>query len=211
MKIFNIYSQKKRRGADGRVDAAVLLAIFCVLFSFAFAVGAQAQELRQGGATGYGEVFPLMVGQKVPEEFWTKEHLFYVNGDTVKKDLATYKGKWLIIDFWATWCAGCLSNFYKLEEIRAEFSQNMEVLLVNAQSTKDTFKKIERAYDLTIKNNLWKGELPSVIMDNYLINLFPHVGVPYYVWIGPKGTVYAQTRTPFVNADQISNILNLAS
>ncbi|MCY4780786.1 thioredoxin domain-containing protein [Sphingobacterium sp. UT-1RO-CII-1] len=36
---------------DGRRSAAVLLTIFCVLFSFASVVEAQAQEPRQGGAT----------------------------------------------------------------------------------------------------------------------------------------------------------------
>src|SRR5690606_13499964 len=41
-------------------------------------------------------VTSLRVGSKVPNEFWTKEHLFYVNGDTIRKTLEEHKGKMVV-------------------------------------------------------------------------------------------------------------------
>src|SRR5690606_32680986 len=53
---------------------------------------AWAQSAESRTAEGQTEIKPLKVGEKVPEEFWTREHLFYTNGDTVRKTLQEYRG-----------------------------------------------------------------------------------------------------------------------
>lgn len=45
-----------------------------------------------GAADGQREIIPLQIGDTVPQEFWTREHLFYINGDTVRKSLDGYRG-----------------------------------------------------------------------------------------------------------------------
>jgi len=41
-----------------------------------------------------------------------------------------FKGKFIIIDFWETWCSPCLQVFPSLDQLREEYPDNFEVLAV---------------------------------------------------------------------------------
>ena len=52
------------------------------------------------------------------------------DGTTVQ--LATYKGKVLLVDFWASWCIPCKASFPALDAIYREYQpRGVEVLAVN--------------------------------------------------------------------------------
>jgi cytochrome c biogenesis protein CcmG/thiol:disulfide interchange protein DsbE len=52
------------------------------------------------------------------------------DGSTV--ELAAYKGKVVIVDFWATWCPPCKTSFPALDSLYREYqSRGVEVLAVN--------------------------------------------------------------------------------
>src|SRR5690606_20339867 len=87
----------------------LLLSTIFILLNFCFisATHAQSQTHHSGGGAA-PVVKGLMVGQKVPEEFWTKEHLFFHNGDTLRQTLEEHRGKIVVLDFWYTGCSKCL-------------------------------------------------------------------------------------------------------
>src|SRR5690606_27086888 len=76
----------------------LLLSTIFVLLNFCFisATHAQSQTHHSGGGAA-PVVKRLMVGQKVPEEFWTKEHLFFHNGDTLRQTLEEHRGKIVVL------------------------------------------------------------------------------------------------------------------
>jgi thiol-disulfide isomerase/thioredoxin len=63
------------------------------------------------------------------------------DGTTVQ--LATYKGKVLVVDFWASWCIPCKTSFPALDAIYQEYQpRGLDVLAVNLDERRrdaDTF------------------------------------------------------------------------
>jgi thiol-disulfide isomerase/thioredoxin len=47
---------------------------------------------------------------------------------------ADLKGRIVLIDFWATWCAPCLTQIPELKRMRAKFADRFEVLAISVDS-----------------------------------------------------------------------------
>lgn len=181
--------------------------LFVLPFCFTLFVNAQAQPAQKRADAGQILTDPLLVGQKVPEDFWKKEHLMYIDGDTVRSTLEKYRGKPLLIDFWASWCSTCLNSFSKLDGLKQFFGDNFNILLVNGKYTGDTFPKIKKTYD-SLNKRRHEVSFPSVMDDEFLGQMFPHVGIPYVAWITRSGRLQSLTRSQFLIPEAIRNLLN---
>ncbi len=149
---------------------------------------------------------PLYVGDRLPETFWQQEHSVYANGQTTKQTLAQYKGKLLILDFWATWCGSCINKFNMLQQRQAKYGAALAVMLVNSSSTRDSPEKIKMLMEGK-KPPYQVFKLTSIINDEYLAALFPHGAVPHYVWVNKRGQIAALTNGELMNAAQLAHLL----
>ncbi|MCZ2085768.1 MAG: TlpA family protein disulfide reductase [Flavobacteriales bacterium] len=141
----------------------------------------------------------LKIGDKIPLQVW-KTPLQVVNSPQKTIDLSVNKDKLILLDFWATWCSGCLLSMPKMEELQKQFGDQINIQAVTYQD-RPTLEKF-----FLSKNGQRYNSIISVAGDKMLHDLFPHKGVPYIVWI-KDGKLLNMTDAEQVTEKSINEVL----
>lgn len=130
----------------------------------------------------YKEYRPLMKGQPAPLSVLKDpeggEHTF-----------AEFKGKWLVVDVWATWCSSCLKKMPLFLELAKSYSDRDDIvfitLSIDRSKAKERWKKALQKHQMTGLLNLIP-DLPhsSPFEDAYYVS-----GVPRYLIIDKEGNL----------------------
>lgn len=113
--------------------------------------------------------------------------------DSTKFELASLRGKYLIIDFWGTWCGPCMTGMPQMREYLNKYSDKLNILGVASES--DGGKRWRKA--IVDKNLAWyhvlsgKGDHDFVLQFN--VSAFPTKFI-----IDPEGKILAR----FVGEDE---------
>lgn len=124
-------------------------------------------------ATSVGNMFVDVAAQKT-------------DGTTPVK-LSDYvgKGKWVLADFWASWCGPCIGELPNLKAVYAQYKgQGVEVLGVNV------WDKLDKCQEAIVKHELpWESIFvgDASATDSYGIN-----GIPHLILFAPDGTIAAR-------------------
>jgi cytochrome c biogenesis protein CcmG/thiol:disulfide interchange protein DsbE len=93
--------------------------------------------LSKGGST-------IAVGDPAPDK-----QLSRLTGDG-SGDIADYRGHWVLVNFWASWCAPCRSEAPALESFQKQHSQQgFTVLGINLDDNTDDATAFVQRYGLT--------------------------------------------------------------
>ncbi|MEO5912530.1 MAG: redoxin domain-containing protein [Pelobium sp.] len=141
---------------------------------------------------------PLKIGDSLPD--LTLEQVSNYTGNTLK--LADLKGKLVILDFWATWCAPCVKLIPRLDSLQKVFKGQVQFITVAYESQADIAKFNAQLLKRGVTNNLLQ-----VNGDQVLSLLFPHTYLPHEVWITPEGKVLAFTDESDLNEMNIRKAL----
>ncbi|MCX2495204.1 TlpA disulfide reductase family protein [Pedobacter sp. PF22-3] len=130
-----------------------------------------------------GPVKALQVGDRVSDAFWTSPRNFIVDGKVVRKDMQQFRGKPLIIDFWATFCIPCIKGMPEQERLSKLFRGKLNIVSVTTDNEKlvSTFYSSER--------NPIGRDFTSIVDDKELNSFFLHNKIPHLVWIDNQGIV----------------------
>ncbi|SMD44797.1 Thioredoxin-like [Aquiflexum balticum DSM 16537] len=153
----------------------------------------------QTPATPVGAILPLSVGDKF--DYPVLEHALY--SESGRLDLAKYRGKLVILDFWATWCAGCVASFPKNNELLKTYKDRLALVAVTYEPKEKIVPYLEK---LKAKKG-WELSMDFVAANSSLAEIFPHQSLPHYVWIAPDGKVAAITVGSSVNGENIDKLL----
>lgn len=200
-------SEKKSSRRDLLIKTCCTITICSYLIS-----GSMPAVAQTAGSTtmirSADNIAPLRVGQYVPKDFWTKQHLYYIDGDTIRQDLSLYKGKLLVLDFWWSQCGSCIQQFKEKQLLFAKYPADAVIILVNPAITKDNFQVIKSQQN-KIASRTADGRLVSIIEDSYIASLFPTTSFPRYVWISPYGNVIAQSSGLLLNEGGLKSVMDV--
>jgi len=145
---------------------------------------AQQSELRVGDTFGY----PAL------------QHV--INGQDGALDLAQYRGKLLILDFWTHGCTSCIKGFPKLDTLQRQFGDRLQIIAVNREPREATERFLSKLPSIRLPS------FPMVTGDSLLHAQFPHAFVPHHVWVDTLGQVVYITNAQNTNSASIRDYLS---
>lgn len=124
----------------------------------------------------------VKVGQDAPL-FTTKT----VDGKQLK--LADYKGKFVLLDFWATWCGPCLGETPHLKAIFEKYGKREDFVLIGLSLDKDPAQPAAYAKE---NGCSWVDGFLGEWGKDEVTKLYGVRGIPSICLIGPDGKVVAK-------------------
>lgn len=168
----------------------IAMAALCLFFN------ARSQSVVPLGR----RVKPLLIGDRMPELRFGRV-LNY--GDSLS--FADFRGKAIILDFWATWCGGCIKNMPHAMAIQKRYGDRLQVITVN-NSGSDDLGKI-RAFLEKNKGTKYELTLPILYQELILNELCPKKVIPHYVWIGADRRVKAITYVEELTEENLERLI----
>ena len=102
-------------------------------------------------------------------------------------NLKDYRGKLIIINFWATWCAPCKREMPSLDRLYQNNNfKNLEIFAINVEET-----KIQKAKSFFVALDIKKLEVFFDYNLNF-VNEFKLRGIPTTILINKKGEEFAR-------------------
>ncbi|HEY2762282.1 MAG TPA: thioredoxin-like domain-containing protein [Pirellulales bacterium] len=99
-------------------------------------------------------------------------------------DLAKYRGKFVVVHYWATWCEPCKTDFAELKELYSKYGKNMALVGVNLDNN------LADATDYLSKNKLpWTQLWEQGGLDSRLANEMGVLTLPTMILLDDKGRV----------------------
>ncbi len=103
-----------------------------------------------------------------------------INGNPLS--ISSLKGKYVVLDFWGSWCKWCIKGFPEMKEAYARHKGKVEFLGIACNDTKDKWKEALVKYDLPWLNVLNAGDVD-------VSALYAVKGYPTKIVIDPQGTI----------------------
>ncbi|MDI6848669.1 MAG: redoxin domain-containing protein [Candidatus Saccharicenans sp.] len=142
-------------------------------------------EYRSALETGATEALLQELKKKMIRQPAPAFELKDIEGKAVK--LSDYRGKVVILDFWATWCGPCLGSFPGLKKLVEEYQKDKSVAFVFVNTWQDEANK-----EQVVKEFLEKNQYPFyVLMDteDKVVADYGVSGIPTKFVIDPSGQI----------------------
>lgn len=125
--------------------------------------------------------------------------------DGAKKNIQEFKGKYVYIDLWATWCGGCIMEQPYFEELAKAFEAKNIVFVKISVDDKKCLEKWKQAIADEPKGIV---QLKSENgFKNDLLNKLEIQSIPRYILLAPDGTIL-NADAPRPSEDKAVDMLN---
>ena len=114
--------------------------------------------------------------------------------------LSSMKGKYVLLDFWASWCAPCRASFPTIAKLYQEYhSDNFEIIGISVDRSEAAWRKA-----LEQEKAPWIQVLDK---DGSVGKLYALMAIPHLVIISPQGTIAGAYDKAEIN-EELTSLLN---
>ncbi len=106
-----------------------------------------------------------------------------INGEPLA--LSSLRGKWVVIDFWGSWCHWCIKGMPKMKEYYTKYEGKLEILGVDCNDTVEKWKAAVAKHELPWLHVYCDMENK----ENNPLALYGVRGFPTKVIVDPKGMI----------------------
>ena len=113
--------------------------------------------------------------------------LFDTEGNTFS--LSSLRGKWVVLDFWATWCGPCLASMPHLKDYYQKYAGKFEIVGIANQSEEEAWVKMVKEMELPWINVI---NPKGVSKEKDLTNIYNIEGFPTYIILNKEGKIHKE-------------------
>lgn len=137
--------------------------------------GQQTKEKREAAFKAAEE--KLQPGMMAPD--------FTLNDlDGKPLSLSQLRGKYVVVDFWGSWCIWCVRGIPKMKEYYAKYSDKLEILGVDCREKEEAWRKGVEEHQLP-----WKHVYNPSGTDKDITGIYAVRGYPCKAIIDPEGKI----------------------
>ena len=145
-------------------------------------MAACAGKAKPAQATGDTQAVEASVDEAQAEGLAPDFELPNLQGSTTK--LSSLRGKYVVLDFWGSWCIWCIRGIPSMKDAYAKYKDKMEILGVDCRDTEEKWKAAVDEHQLPWLQVRCPDEKLQTIADQYGIE-----GFPTKVVIDPNGKI----------------------
>ncbi|GEM_PF-1927456 len=130
--------------------------------------------------------------------------LYLTNFADRQATLHDFRGKYVILDFWETFCQPCINALPKIQSLQDHYGDQLQFIAVTSDS-EDNVKRLLSRSEVTKDEGI---VIPFAIQDGVLQKVFPHRVIPHVIVIDPNGVVRGITHGDEIKEEKIKAMLN---
>jgi len=141
-------------------------------------------------AIDLGNIEVKAVSGPLPGEMAPDFTIASFTGEKVK--LSDLRGRYVLLDFWATWCAPCVSAIPAVRRLHDTYATDKRIVVLGMNLYEDPDKARQFVKDAQLP---WTHGSLGTRSDNAVLTQYAVSSVPTYILIGPDGKLISSALT----------------